>query len=397
MKELGQSADVEPLAITTPRPLTVIQRTSVLPGLGRGPLRVTGTGAPSGTVRGELRTVLCAEASGEPTDWVDGGLEIGVDGHFVLGADVAAGGWFRVEVRLLDASGDVMAQGVVEPVGVGEVFVIAGQSYVCGGHERVLTVDDPMCRAIAASPEEPDWRYAHDPQPKISTRIDLDSLAEIAEVLAELDLSFPHGEHSPMAGSVWPPFVNAMLRFVRVPIALMHASVGATRIGFWRPGSQLFGNLVDAVTQVGDFRAVLWGQGESDVAHGTTTDEYVDALVTLRAALVERTGLERPWLVAQSTHHPTGEEREELELPIRAAHVRLARLPGFRSGANTDSLRGPDHRAGWFRGAHFTALGQQAAGLLWAAEVHTLLRAVEDAEASAIEPDMRGDSRRTRT
>jgi hypothetical protein len=368
------------LAITTPRPLTVVQRTSVLPGLGRGPLRIAGTGAPAAASRGELRTVPCAEAVGGATDWVDGGLEVDPDGHFSLAAEVAAGGWFRVEVRLLDESGAVVSQGVVEPIGVGEVFVVAGQSYVCSCHERMMIVDDPMCRAVAASPEEPEWRFAHDPQPKIATRIDLDSLAEIAEVLAELDLSFPHGEHSPMVGSVWPPFVNALLRMERVPVALMHASVGATRIGFWRTGSQLFINMVDAIEQVGDYRALLWGQGESDVAYGTSTDEYVDSLIGLRTALVERTGLDRPWLVAQSTHHPTGEEREEREVAVRAAHVQLGQLPGFRPGANTDSLRGPDHRAGWFRGAHLTALGQQSAGLLWAAEVHTLLRAVEDAE-----------------
>jgi hypothetical protein len=380
------TAVVEPLAIITPRPLTVLQRTSVHPGLGSGPLRVAGTGAPAGAVRGELCTVACAEAYGEPTAWTDGGLELSADGHFALNAAVGAGGWFQVQVRLLDADGVVVAQGVVEPVGVGEVFVVAGQSYAASCHERRLVIEDVMARAVAASPEEPDWRYAHDPQPRIEHRIDLSALTEIAEVLAELDLSYPHGEHSPFEGSVWPAFANAMLRLHRVPVALMHATVGATRIGFWTPGSQLFTNLVDAVEQVGDYRALLWQQGESDVAHGTTTDEYVDALVALRSALVERTDIDRPWLVARSTHHPTGEDREEREVAINQAQQLLAGLPGFRPGPDTDSLRGSDHRAGWFRGAHFTAQGQQAAGLMWAGEVHTLLREVAAQEQSEAVP-----------
>ena len=363
-----------PLVITSPQPLHVIQRTALTPGLGRGPLSVTGTGAPASAVTGELRTLLCAEASGEATDWTAASLELDGNGGFALSAEVGAGGWFRIEVRLLDAAGATVAQGMLEPVGIGEVFIVAGQSYSASCHERRLVVEDVMVRAVAASPEEPDWRFAHDPQPAIRSRIDLESLEEIAEVLAELDLSFPHGEHSPFTGSVWPAFCDRFIALHRVPVALMHAGVGATRIGFWKPGSQLFANLVDAVEQVGDYRALLWQQGESDVAYGTSEDEYVEAVVELRAALTERTGVDRPWLVAQSTHHPTGEEREELELPIREAQVRLGRIPGFRPGPDTDSLRGDDYRAGWFRGAHLTALGQQTAGLLWAAEVHHLLR-----------------------
>lgn len=365
---------MEPLAITAPRPLTVVQRSSLSPGLGRATLRVTGSGLAEGTTRGELRTVLCAEASGEATDWVDGGLTSEPDGTFALAAEVAAGGWFRLEVRLLAASGEPVAQGVVEPVGIGEIFVVAGQSYAVSCHERVLSVDDPMCRVVAASPEQPAWRYGHDPQPGIQTRVDLAALTEIAEVLADLKLDFPHGEHAPFRGSVWPAFGSRLVELHDVPLALVHAAVGATRVGHWHPRSQLFANLVDAVALAGDYRALLWQQGESDVAHGTTTEEYVAALVEMRAALEERTGVPRPWLVAQSTHHPTGERPDELAIPVRTAHRLLAHEPGFRAGPDTDSLRGPDYRAGWFRSAHYTGLGQRTAGLMWAAEVHVLLR-----------------------
>lgn len=365
---------MEPLAITAPRPLTVVQRTSLTPGLGAGPVRVTGSGAPATATRGELRTVACPEAEGDETPWTDGGLTRDADGSFTLSAEVAAGGWFRLEVRLLGSDGEPVAQGVVEPVGIGEVFVVAGQSYAVGCHETRLAVDDPMCRAVAASVEERDFRFAHDPQPAVRERVDLDALAEIAEILANLVLTFPHGEHSPFQGSVWPAFCARMIALHRVPVALVHAAVGATRVGHWHPGSQLFANVADAVGIAGDYRALLWQQGESDVAYGTTTEEYVDALVAMRAALAERTGLDRPWLVAQSTHHPTGERDERDEIPVRTAHRRLGTMPGFRPGPDTDSLRGPDHRAGWFRGAHFTERGQRSAGLLWAAEVHVLLR-----------------------
>lgn len=355
-------------------PLRVFQRTALSPGLGRGVVTVRGRGAPPDAVAARLRTVATAEAYGDESGWVSASLERGAGGSFAVSAEVPAGGWFRVEVALFSAAGAVVGSGEVVPVGIGEVFVVAGQSYAVGCHERVLAVEDPMGRVVAASPEEPAWRWAHDPQPRIATRVDAAALAEMAEVLDQLDLSFPHGERSPFLGSVWPAFGNALLPLERVPVALVHAAVGATRIGMWRPGTQLFANVVDAVALAGDYRAVLWQQGESDVAYGTSTDDYAAALRALRSGLVEATGLDRPWLPAKSTHHPLGIEDVAREEPVRAAVDRLWSEPGFEPGPDTDSLRGPSYRAGWFRGAHFTAAGQQASGLLWAGAVHAYLR-----------------------
>lgn len=337
-------------------------------------MTVRGVGAPAEAVGARLRTVATAEAFGEESGEVVAAFVRGADGSFEASAEVPAGGWFRLEVTLVADYEEVVATAEVVPVGIGEVFVVAGQSYAAACHERVLSVEDPMGRVVATSPEEPGWRWAHDPQPRIVTRIDADALAEIAEVLDELDLSFPHGPLSPFLGSVWPAFGNALLPLERVPIALVHAVVGATRIGMWHPGSRLFANVVDAVRIAGDYRAVLWAQGESDVAYGTSTDDYAAALRGLRSALVDATGLDRPWLPAKSTHHPLGVEDFAREEPVRAAIDRLWSEEGFARGPDTDSLCGPDHRAGWFRGAHFTARGQQAAGLLWAGAVHAHLR-----------------------
>ena len=48
-------------------------------------------------------------------------------GRFEASVEVAAGGWYRLDVRAASA-GKAVAQATVERVGVGEVFVIAGQS-----------------------------------------------------------------------------------------------------------------------------------------------------------------------------------------------------------------------------------------------------------------------------
>ena len=363
------------LEITSPRPLTVVQRTTLLPGSGAGPMRVEGQAAPSSAVRAELRTNVCPEAFGAPTPWAEAAFERRPDGGFTAVAEVAAGGWFRVEVQLLDRAGAVVAAGGVEPVGVGEVFVVAGQSYAVGCHERHYSLDDPMGRVVAASPETPAWRYAHDPQPGIQQRIDPQVFTEFFGQLQEpFDLGFPRGPHTPYRGSIWPGFGNRMLVLERVPVALVHAAVAATRVGHWAPGTQLFANLVDAVALVGDYRALLWQQGESDAMCGTSTGEYVEQITKVRATLVEQTGVDRPWLVAKSTHHPSDDDREKDETAVHAAQEQVAAMPGFRAGPNTDALRGSDYRAGTYRGAHFTALGQATAAQMSAAEGHGLLR-----------------------
>jgi hypothetical protein len=373
-------ADEGHLTLTAPQPLQVMQRTSLTPGLGSAVVSVTGTGAPATARRAEVRTQLCHDATGAATAWTAGDLVVDGTGAFTTAVRVAAGGWFTLDVRLLDDGGAVVADGAVEPVGIGEVFVVAGQSYSVSCHEKVMTIQDPTVRAVAATPEDPAWRFAHDPQPGVRTRLGAEVLTDLATLVAQLDLRFPLGAHSPYVGSLWPPFADAMIETTRVPVGLVNVGVGATEIRHWKPGGQLFANLCDAVALAGDYRAVLWQQGESDVMLGTPTDVYAAALVELRTALVEGTGLDRPWLPAKSTHHPSdngtsaGGAREEQEEVIRAAVDRVCEQSGFFAGPDTDLLRGPDYRAGWFRGSHFTAKGQRSAGLMWATRVNHLLQ-----------------------
>ena len=52
-----------------------------------------------------------------------------------------AGGWYRLELRA--RRGDqIVVMGEMEPVGVGELFVIAGQSYAVGANDELTNVED---------------------------------------------------------------------------------------------------------------------------------------------------------------------------------------------------------------------------------------------------------------
>src|SRR4051794_7131206 len=72
----------------------------------------------------------------------------------------AAGGWQKLEVRLT-RDGMVLATAAVEHVGVGEVFVVAGQSNSANyGEEKQTT----RTKRIAAF-DGRQWQLANDPQP----------------------------------------------------------------------------------------------------------------------------------------------------------------------------------------------------------------------------------------
>ncbi|QGQ93978.1 hypothetical protein EHS13_03175 [Paenibacillus psychroresistens] len=126
--------------ISHPKPYQVIQRYGYEaanayanhasgPSLGSGVISISGniSGHKSGKL--EARTLLFPDAYGIAVDWQQ--LEVQWEGdNFHAGLIVPAGGWYRLEVRYTDgAEIPTSCTSYVEPVGVGEVFIIAGQSY----------------------------------------------------------------------------------------------------------------------------------------------------------------------------------------------------------------------------------------------------------------------------
>jgi len=333
------------LAIRSPLPFQVIQRRGFVPAQAH-------EHAPGGPALGKADVGVLLEwdgppdaafdcRAGEAAAWVP--LSVTRSGGLCEGrARVPAGGWHRLEVRAA-AGGRTLARAAVEHFGVGEVFVIAGQSYAEGCNDELLRVEDAGGRAAACDPVRGTWAVAHDPQPNLAD-----------------------------GGTIWPPMCDALLPVLRVPIGLANVAVGSTASRQWLPGEALFERLADAGAALGRFRAVLWQQGESDVIERTDADTYVQRIETIRAALARRWGFEPAWLPAKSTLHPTVYNQPAQEAVIRAAIERLWRMPGFRPGPDTDVLGG-ENRGPVGTRQHFTGLGQRRAGLMWYAAVLNLL------------------------
>ncbi len=86
------------------------------------------------------------------------------DGVFHSQARIPAGGWYRLDIRaiVLDV---VIGKDSVEPFGVGEVFLIAGQSYADGCNKVLLSVRDNEKRVASFDCASQNWRVGNDPQP----------------------------------------------------------------------------------------------------------------------------------------------------------------------------------------------------------------------------------------
>ena len=278
--------------------------------------------------------------------------------------DAPAGGWHRLEVRMLSGA-DVLAESVIEHVGVGEVFVVAGQSNSANhGAEKQETKT-----GLVSAFDGQRWRPANDPQPGASGG----------------------------GGSFMPPFGDAMAEKFRVPIGIVACGVGATSVREWLPKSATFpnpptltghvqqlpgggweskGSIFAAFTarmkQFGahGFRAVLWHQGESDANQADATrtlpgNLYQDYMKLLIRASRQEIGWNAPWFVAQASYHVPGDEASP---DIRAAQAALWKKGLALEGPDSDALKG-DLRENGGKGVHFSGPGLREHAARWVEKV----------------------------
>jgi len=163
-------------------------------------------------------------------------------------------------------------------------------------------------------------------------------------------------------GSVWTRLGDKLIaaglydRVVFVP-----AAIGATGIAEWAPNGRLHQDLLRNVREARRARLVfthlLWHQGESDAALGTTAEDYQAHFLAMLAA-IRALGVDAPAFVAIATRCGQYQPNEV----IRAAQLGLVNPAlGIFAGPDTDQL-GPEYR---YDGCHFSDQGLEMHAQMW--------------------------------
>jgi hypothetical protein len=282
----------------------------------------------SGVVKGgadiiEARADLSPGATqGKAVDWTaiakDNEL---VEGKFTGKLLLKAGGWYVVTIRARRGK-DVIAESQVMKVGVGDVFVTAGQSNSANyGKPRQAARDD---RVVYYNGKN--FIPAEDP--------------------------IPGGSGG--GGSPWPILGDRIAQSQQVPVCFRSATLTWTEVKNWLPPeTRLYKNLVKCVGEFGPggVSAVLWHQGESDSLARTPAETYCKRLNTIIESLNRDAGYQLPWFVAQASFHPGSKQPQERE--VAKGQLLLWERGFANKGAVTDDL-GQEYRSD---GVHFNQLG----------------------------------------
>ncbi|MBC8156403.1 MAG: DUF11 domain-containing protein [Bacteroidetes bacterium] len=331
-------------------------------GSNQSTFSVVGTG-PAGINRVEVRLTPVQPGQGTTLDWqlLDASP---VQGQF-KGIVTVSGGWYQLNVRAIQQS-SVVATGSIDRVGVGEVFLIAGQPNGRGllGMGAVAAADD---RISCINYENAQNDTTQLPHPVFSP------------VAAETFIS-PKGR----SAWCWGRLGDLLTSRMNVPVLFYNVASAATTVRNWKesaegkPTAYTFGEplpagmpynqfrrvVKDYVSQTG-VRAVLWHQGEAE-PYDTTGGQrppafptnYTQNLQSVINRSRQDAGASLAWMVARVSIDNTIAQlvqSNQYQPVIDAQNQTIQTTTNVFYGPETDVIQFPRTTVG--SGVHFTDEG----------------------------------------
>ncbi|GAB4015409.1 T9SS type A sorting domain-containing protein [Spirosoma koreense] len=251
-----------------------------------------------------------AEENGQGlnTDWFT--IQKNPQGGIFQGGLKAKGGWYRLEVQSF-AGGKVIGTDVIRKVGIGEVFIITGQSNAQGfqnygamgaGDDRVncVTYDNSVANSLNDPP------------------------APTFQQLSATSLIGPRGQ----SAWCWGVLGDLLVKQYNVPVLFINTAWAGTTIKNWQessnnqitknifaigtpnenfPPGMPYANLAIALRyycSLQGLRAVLWQQGETDnIPLNSTRKEYAEAMQYIVNKIRADTDRYTAWVLARSSYN----------------------------------------------------------------------------------------------
>lgn len=300
-----------------------------------------------------IEAKLNAMNGGETIDWKP--IKIAPQGGFYSGSLEARGGWYNLEVRAWRGD-QIVATSQVAHVGVGEVFLVAGQSNGQGYQDY-------------GAPGAQDDRVSC---------IDYNS----TDLNTKQDFPYPQFTHlndnsniSPRGKSAWcwGKLGDMLAGKLGVPILFYNVAWYGSAVRNWvqsingtaysvyvaglpyEPDGMPYGNLrsvIQRYTPITGLRGVLWLQGEAEVQAGTNTEAYYNDLKTVIETGRNESGKNISWMVSLTSWN----NRNGVNKPVIEGQQKVINsVPNVFTGPNTDLIQVP--RNGGEYGVHFDGQG----------------------------------------
>ncbi|GAB2550616.1 sialate O-acetylesterase [Spirosoma aerophilum] len=339
---------VAQIQVSFPTSRAVLQRNNA----NQATFRVTGYYTASIT-RVEAR-LQARDGQGSSTDWRT--IQTSPAGGVFAGDLTGSGGWYNLDVRGMNGDQQVGNVTTIERVGIGEVFIIAGQSNAQGIHQ---SAPNPLNdRVNCVNYRYPDNGFPNDPPVPVFTQLDNSNDFTIA----------PRG----VGSWCWGQLGDILVKRLNVPIMFFNAAFTGTFIRNWRDSApeggvaygiggaysarQPYINLKLALqfyAKTLGLRAVLWQQGEADNLLNTERDQYVSDLQFVIAQARRDMNQNMPWVVARASYGDfIGGSDPAI---IAAQNLTISSTANVFAGPATDFIQVPRQRAPLFdfNGVHF--------------------------------------------
>ncbi|MDQ1087845.1 sialate O-acetylesterase [Siphonobacter sp. SORGH_AS_1065] len=310
-----------------------------------------------------------------------------VSNGFFSGSVSVTGGWYKLEVRGVSGSTIVNAQ-AVERVGVGEVFVIAGQSNAQGVTDSRITPSEPNDDRVTIADAS---NYANGDSSTEPTFYLYNSITTASPSYPQIPSYKKMSANDRLApvgftAWYWGKVGDALAQRLNVPILFYNTSFGSTTVKNWRESSEgkrtqnrycttcgeasyfptgypydNLKNTLNYYVSLTGVRSVLWHQGEADDATSQTpTSQYVsDLTLVIQKSRADIGYNQLSWVVARATYN-SGLTWQPV---IDAQNQVISSVANVYAGPNTDNVAIP--RLGPPYDVHFTTNGLSSAAEVW--------------------------------
>ncbi|MCU0339441.1 MAG: T9SS type A sorting domain-containing protein [Spirosomaceae bacterium] len=344
------------ISITFPTTRIVFQRDNG----GNGVIPITGHFGQN-IDRVEARVLPMGPGQGQQTDWTL--LQQNPQGGFYSGSLTVRGGWYEVQVRGL-LGGNTVTTTEIQRIGVGEVFLVAGQSNAQGffnygapgsGDDRVNCVNYRNVTDQNGSFPPPNF-------------VKLGETSEIG----------PRG----LSAWCWGRLGDMIASRYNVPVLFYNAGWEGTLSKNWvesmdggtsasmyaantfYAAGQPYGNLRMALNYYAattGLRAVLWHQGEADNLFNISTETYRSNLQAIINKSRQHFGKNVAWVVARTSYYNSKGSNPAI---INGQNQVVQTTPSVFYGPSTDGIQNPRPD-----GVHFQSFGINDVANAWNASL----------------------------